>query len=304
MATQSLFTSQTPDSGNNSDGTPGITFGMTVRFAVDGTVKGVRFYSTTTVGGTYVGALWRVTDSDDTPAGTQLATKTLGGTPAGGAWVDVLFDSPIAVVAGVLYRVAVFSAAGRYVYSPNIHSSDIVNGDVTADANGDDPVLLGTLRQAVFAIAATLTYPSTGASSNGTYFADVLFDATGAEEHITTGTAAAAATAAATSTTHRPSAGTATAAGTASASATTRRSSSGTATAAATATAGTATRRTTVGTAAGIATARGTALTRRLTAGTAAATATGGEYEAASTAGPRLTTRSRPARIVTRSRAA
>lgn len=176
----SLFTTETPTSVDNSDGAPGISVGTTVRFTADGTVTAVRFYATSTVGGTYVGALYQVTAADDpSPAGTLLASKTLGATPTGGTWNTITFDSPVSVTTGVLYRAVLFSGAGRYVYAPNIHASDIVSGDIIADANGDDPVLLGSLRQAVFAINASLTYPFTVAGSSGSYFADVVFTAGG-----------------------------------------------------------------------------------------------------------------------------
>lgn len=189
-----LFTTQTPTSVNNSDGTPGITFGTTVRFTQDGQVTGVRWYTTTTVGGTYIGALYEVTAADDpTPAGTLHEQETLVGSPTGGGWQSITFDSPVPVTAGVLYRAAVYSSAGRYVYSADVHNSDIVNGDLVADAAGDDPVGLGTLRQATFTIGAGLAYPATGAGSNGSYFADVEFTTASGPTPISVGDAGAAA---------------------------------------------------------------------------------------------------------------
>ncbi|GGN39505.1 hypothetical protein FHR83_006706 [Actinoplanes campanulatus] len=170
---QHVFTDQTPTITDASDGTPGITFGTTIRSAVDGYVTGVRWYTTTTTSGTYIGALYEVTAADDpTPAGTELAQKTLVGSPTSSGWNSITFDSPVPITAGVLYRAAVHSSAGRYVYSANVHNSDITNGDLIADAAGDDPVGLGTLRQATFTISAGLAYPATGAGSNGSYFAD------------------------------------------------------------------------------------------------------------------------------------
>lgn len=172
-----LFTSQTPTSLDNSDGAPGISVGTTVRFTADGTVTGVRFYATATVGGTYTGALYQVTGPDDAPSGTLLASKVLGTTPTGGAWNTIAFDAGdvVPVTTGILYRAVVFSGAGRYVFAPNIHGSDIITGDIIGDANGDDPVGLGSLRQAVFTINAALAYPSTVAGSSGSYFADVEY---------------------------------------------------------------------------------------------------------------------------------
>lgn len=172
----SLFTTETPSGTNNSDGAPGITFGLSFMVAVAGTITHVRFFSTTTVSGTYTAGVWEVT-ADDNPgpgAGTLLGSDVLVGSPATGAWVDIPLDPVVAVVPGTLYRAAVHSSAGRYVNSPAVFGSDIVNGDLTAPANGSDPVLLGSLAQGVFAINAALTYPAT--TGNGTnYFADVVF---------------------------------------------------------------------------------------------------------------------------------
>ncbi len=180
----SLFTSQTPSGTNNSDGTPGISFGTTVRFATAGNVTGVRFYATTTVSGTYTGALYQVTGPDDAPSGTLLASKVRPTAPTGGAWNSITFDSPVAVTTGVLYRAVVFSGDGRYVNTSSFFTADLVNGDITADANGEDPIGLGTLGQGVFAINASLAYPSTSFSSS-CYFADVEFTASGSTTPFT-----------------------------------------------------------------------------------------------------------------------
>jgi hypothetical protein len=171
-----LFTSQTPVVTDANDGSPGITTATTVRFAQEGTVTGIRFYATTTVSGTYTGLLYEVDDSDDTPAGTLLASKTLGGAPTGGTWNTITFDTPVSVTTGVLYRACIFSGAGRYVATTLFFALDVTNGDITADANGDDPVGLGSLRQGTFLINAAAGYPS-GAGNGTSYFADVEFTA-------------------------------------------------------------------------------------------------------------------------------
>lgn len=172
----SLFTTETPTGVNNSDGTPGITFAVSFMVAVAGTITAVRFFSTTTVSGGYTGAVWEVT-ADDNPgpgAGTLLGSDVLVGAPDAGTWVNIPLDPVVAVEPGVLYRAGVHSDAGRYVNTPAVFGSPVVNGDLTAPANGSDPVLLGSLAQGVFAINAALTYPAT--TGNGTnYFADVVF---------------------------------------------------------------------------------------------------------------------------------
>jgi Domain of unknown function (DUF4082) len=172
----SLFTSQTPVGTNNSDGAPGITVATTVRFAQAGWVTAVRFYATTTVSGTYTGGLWQVTANDDPGpgAGTLLASKVLSGSPTAGAWNLIVLDTPVAVTTGVLYRVGVHSSDGRYVNTASFFTADVVNGDITADATGDDPVGLGTLRQGTFTINAALSYPLQTFNASA-YFADVDF---------------------------------------------------------------------------------------------------------------------------------
>lgn len=202
-----LFTSQTPTVTDASDGAPGITTATTVRFAQEGTVTGIRFYATATVSGTYTGLLYEVDAADDvSPAGTLLASKTLGSAPAAGTWNTITFDTPVSVTTNTLYRTCLFSGAGRYVATTSFFTSDVVNGDITADANGDDPVGLGSLRQGTFAINATATYPS-GAGNGTCYFVDVEFTAgaaplapNGIEVPVTLGAPTAAFTANATPT--------------------------------------------------------------------------------------------------------
>ena len=181
-----LFTSQTPAITNASDGTPGITFATTLVFAVDGTVTGVRFYATTSVSGTYTGGIWSV-DSSDPGTGTLLASKTLAGSPAGGAWNTITFTdgegnpTPVSVTTGVAYRVGVFSGDGRYVATTNFFpggGGGLTNGDIFAPPNNDNPVGSIVIGQGTFTISAAFSYPTT--SGSGTcYFADVEFTAAG-----------------------------------------------------------------------------------------------------------------------------
>ncbi len=185
-----LFTGQLPVLADNSDGAPGIITATTMRFAQAGTITGIRFYATATVGGTYTALLYQVTASDvPTPGGTLLASKTAGVTPTGGTWNTITFDTPVPVTANtVLYRAALFSGAGRYVATLNFFVADLINGDITADANGDDPVGLGTLRNGTFAINATPVYP--GGGGNTCYFVDVEFTAAAGGGSVTPNSAA------------------------------------------------------------------------------------------------------------------
>ncbi|MFC3504812.1 DUF4082 domain-containing protein [Micromonospora krabiensis] len=176
---ESLFTSQTPAVTDASDGTPGISTATTVRFTAAGTVSAIRFRSTTTVGGTYTGELWRVDANDNSPAGTKLASAVLGGTPSGGAWVEIPI-TPVSVVTNTLYRAVVHNNQGRYVATLNLFDSALTNGNITADAHTSNPVGLGVLNQGTFAISATANvYPANEGSGGTCYFVDVVFDTGG-----------------------------------------------------------------------------------------------------------------------------
>jgi hypothetical protein len=172
-----LFTSQTPASPDNSDGTPGIVRGMTVRFAVNGTVNGVWFYATTTTGGTEVGYLWTVNASDP-GTGTLLTSQSYGGSVTGGAWNYIAFGSPQAVTAGTPYRIGAFNPQGRYVYTGADFAADKVNGDITADADGDT-VGGFTIKQGTYRISSTPDYPNSDNGNKTNYFVDVDFTPAG-----------------------------------------------------------------------------------------------------------------------------
>lgn len=185
---ESLFTSQLPVLADNNDGAPGITTATTLRFATAGTVSAVRFYSTATPGGTYVGLLWELTASDSAGgAGTLLASKTLGTVPAAGAWTNVTFDTPVSVVTTKSYRVGLWSTS-KYVATNGFFLSALTNGNVIADAHGSTiPGLSGTLNQGTFVIDVTPgTYPK-NVGATASYFVDVLFDAAGSSSASPTG---------------------------------------------------------------------------------------------------------------------
>jgi hypothetical protein len=109
--------------------------------------------------------------------GTLLASKTMVGAPTPAAWNVVSYDTPVAVVTTKLYKTSVFSGDGRYVLTTNFFTGDLVNGDLTSDANGDNPIGLGNLNNGSFTIAGSNSYPTNGGPS--CYFADVVFEAAG-----------------------------------------------------------------------------------------------------------------------------
>lgn len=177
-----LFTSQTPSSTNNSDGTPTIVTATTLVFAVSGAVTGVRYYATDNTDGSWTGYLWQPTASDSSPAGTQLASKA-GPTPSAG-WNTITFDTPVSVSAGVAYRVGIHSSDGRYVFTGSFFTGALVNGDITGIANGATVGGL-VLANGTFRIDSSAGYPSSGGGS--CYFVDVDFTA---DEEAVTGSGA------------------------------------------------------------------------------------------------------------------
>jgi hypothetical protein len=168
--TQSLFTSQTP-AGSFSDGAPGIATATTLRFAQDGEVSDIAFYASSSVSGTYTAAFYSV-DASDPGTGTLLGSATMGGAPTPDAWNTVPI-TPVAVTAGTPYRAVIFSGDGRYVATSSFFTSDLVNGDITADADGDT-VGGFVIDQGTYRIDAALGYPNS--NGGGTcYFVDVVF---------------------------------------------------------------------------------------------------------------------------------
>jgi hypothetical protein len=174
----SLFTSQTPASGDNSDGTPGITTATTVRVTEAGEVSAVRFFSTVTVGGTYTGALYEVTNAAAGGTGTLLASEVAGAPPDSAAWNLITFDTPVTVEADTLYRVALHNTDGRYVVTGAFFTNPLSNAEIVADSNGDTSAGLGALAQGTFEINAALAFPNDTFNAS-CYFVDWVFTADG-----------------------------------------------------------------------------------------------------------------------------
>ncbi|NMO52025.1 DUF4082 domain-containing protein [Actinoplanes sp. TBRC 11911] len=170
-----LFTTQTPSGADNSDGAPGITTATTLRFAQNGYITAVRFYATSTVGGTYTGAVWQVTSPDSASAGTLLASEVRASSPAAAGWNLIPLDTPVPVTAGTLYRVGTHNSEGRYVSrSGFFNGAGLSNGDISALEDGEIVGGIGTIRQGTFEVNAALAYPTDFFGST-CYFADVEF---------------------------------------------------------------------------------------------------------------------------------
>lgn len=176
-----LFTTETPTTTNASDGTPGITTATSLTFSTTGEITAVRFFSTTTVGGTYTAGVWQAVTPDDTSTGTGtlLTSEVLATAPNPGEWTAIPLSSPVTVGPGVLYRIGVHNTDGRYVatssFGPFV-SGGLTNGDITAAADGTSPVGLGRLNQGTFTIDVALAYPQI-VFGQANYYVDALFSA-------------------------------------------------------------------------------------------------------------------------------
>lgn len=182
MAIQSLFTTQTPPTGNRdlTDSNPIITAG-TFKFATAGYVVGHRFWAPNTISAaTFIGLLWRVTASDDggSPAGVLLGQKTYTSV-TGGGWNSVLYDTPIAVNTTNFYRSATYSSVGYYVAQTSMFDAGAINnGDVEAIMSGLDRPGIGIVRNGNYTYTTAGVedaYPGTSFAGS-CYFVDVLFD--------------------------------------------------------------------------------------------------------------------------------
>lgn len=180
---ESIFTDQIPTSLNNVEG-GGIVTAVTFTPDVGGTITGIRFYATSTVGGVYTGQLYLPTSDDDpvgTGTGTLLGSKVFAGTVTPSAWNVIPFDTPVAIVGGSTYRATMHNTEGRYVSTGSFpdftNGIGLTNGHLHAIYNGEPiPALAGdTLTQGTFAGSGTPVYPSNTFSA-GNYFVDVVFE--------------------------------------------------------------------------------------------------------------------------------
>lgn len=178
---ESLFTSQTPVSANNSDGTPSIIAAVTLKFAVAGSISHVRFYATTTTGGTYTGKVYQLTSNT---AGSEIGSGATSSGITGGTWNTVALDTPASVDTSHGYRIGLHNSQGRYVSSSNVFTSGgggITNGNITALANLDTSLGF-EINNGTFHIGSSSTdigFPSDTFNATN-YFVDVLFTPAGA----------------------------------------------------------------------------------------------------------------------------
>jgi Domain of unknown function (DUF4082) len=130
-----VFTNQVPTDpdGHQDLLQPHITVGMRFQSALSSSVTGVRFYKLPDMTGTHTGVLYNV------GGGAPLATVTFTGETATG-WQDQKFTTPVPIIAGTTYVIAVYMDNG--FYTADLHGLDAPltsNGVVTSLGNTANP---------------------------------------------------------------------------------------------------------------------------------------------------------------------
>jgi hypothetical protein len=118
-----------PATVNEYDGQE-LELGVKFRSSVAGYVTAIRFYKGNLDSGTHVGSLWSST-------GALLASAPFGGETASG-WQEVALPSPVAIAPNTTYVASYHSTPGYYVSSTGYFTSAVVNGPLTALADGTD----------------------------------------------------------------------------------------------------------------------------------------------------------------------
>ncbi|MEI6748394.1 MAG: DUF4082 domain-containing protein, partial [Bacteroidota bacterium] len=149
----------TPSTQATSD--PNATeVGVKFKSAVDGYIKGIRFYKGLTNTGTHSGSLWAEN-------GTQLATALFTNETASG-WQQVLFSAPVAIAANTTYVASYFTTVGHYSKSSNYFFSSHSNGSnlrapAATEVSGNGVYLYG------------FGFPSNASPQSDNYWVDVIF---------------------------------------------------------------------------------------------------------------------------------
>jgi Domain of unknown function (DUF4347)/Domain of unknown function (DUF4082) len=154
----SVFTTQTPDNPNQSDGVGSAgdyELGMEFTSAKAGKIDAIRYYKSPSETGTHIGRIWSST-------GTLLGSVNFTSETASG-WQQQALTTPINIAANTTYVVSV-NANSYFAVSGNGIATTITNGDLSAVADGSNGVY--DLTPGVFPIAA---------STNNNYFRDIVF---------------------------------------------------------------------------------------------------------------------------------
>ncbi|MEV6980543.1 DUF4082 domain-containing protein [Sphaerisporangium sp. NPDC051017] len=137
-----------------------VEIGVKFRTSTAGTINGLRFYKGAGNIGTHVGNLWSSTG--------QLLARATFTNETGNGWQSVVFSTPVQVTPNTTYVASYFAPQGMYSKNTPYFTQAVVNGPLTALADGTDG------GNGVYTYAASTTFPtSTYQSTN--YWTDVIF---------------------------------------------------------------------------------------------------------------------------------
>jgi hypothetical protein len=155
----SLFSSNPTPSITAVNDPNSVELGLKFTASSAGDVTGLRFYKGASNTGTHVANLW-------TSTGTLLASATFTNETATG-WQQVNFAAPVTIAAGTTY-VASYHTSGNYAADPNLFSSAITNGPLTAPSSATSG------GNGVYAYGSESLFPANSFNSTS-YGVDVLF---------------------------------------------------------------------------------------------------------------------------------
>ena len=144
--------SATPTLADSGDG-GAIETGVKVQANADGYILGVRFYKSAKNLGTHIGNLWSGPVSG-AGGGNLLGTATFANETASG-WQQVMFASPVPVVANTTYVASYYAPQGHYAANQAYFSAAAISS----------PPLLALQDQSdggngVYSYSAASTYPT------------------------------------------------------------------------------------------------------------------------------------------------
>lgn len=157
---QSIFTTQTPDNPNQSDGIGAAgdyELGTEFVSAKAGKIDAIRYYKAASETGSHTGNIWSST-------GTLLGSVAFTNETASG-WQQQALTTPLNIAANTTYVVSV-NANSYFAVSGNAIATTITNGDLSAVADGSNGVYNST----------PAAFPT--ASNNSNYFRDIVFTPT------------------------------------------------------------------------------------------------------------------------------
>lgn len=137
-----------------------VELGVKFKSAVDGYVRGIRFFSPSGAAGVYTGHLWSST-------GTLLGSAVFKNVTSNG-WQEVLFDSPVFINANKIFIASYHTSAGRYASTDGGLRNSVTSGVLTIPADGLEGGN-GVYRYGTVGNFPDLTFDATN------YWVDVIF---------------------------------------------------------------------------------------------------------------------------------